>query len=1020
MSDAPVRGTPETEPAEALFDDYVDAALRGDVQDPAEFCARHGLEESELEHWLGALAGMLDAPAAEPTPGDDLPVERLGEYRLLRRLGEGGMGVVYLAEQTSLGRLVAVKLLRPELVGSASAAVRFRREATAIAKLRHPGIVSIIAIGMERNVSYLVMELVPGRSLDETYAEAAEAGEKLPVRRIVRWGAEIADALDAAHRSGVMHRDVKPSNIRVTPAGSATLIDFGLAKTVESEAPSITGPFAGSPAYASPEQIDTKARDIDVRTDVYSLGATLYEGLAGRVPFEGDTVERVFHSVLVSEPTPLRRIDPSIARDLEVVIAKAMEKDRERRYRTAREFGDDLRAVLELRPITARPAGPLLRALKWTRRNRAASTALLAATVAACLVAWMKVDQGLRERQRSTELRRAASRQAGSLLGRAMADLEAFDADVERAVEATNVANGFWRAQQWSFLEPQDRRRQQQAELYRARHLLERERVYGEVMQRVTQAQELDASLDVSDVLAYMYRQRCYEAVSLQQWRLARLYRDRLNHADRNHRFTADVETGGVLTVGVDRRDEVEVHLFRYESIEDPSRENEPRLMAVPLRGPVPEVPPGEHVLRVTRPCGTLAGSDLVIEVAGHRVSDCVLVRHVNGEVERLVDVDGVAIHDVDAAVRLGADGAPRTFRFLGPRGETTLVAPSLARLGVEPTSPRAIAQGGGVSLRAWTNGAIRTLPAPAGLDLRDTASPCPLGESSRLDLSTEREHRLDFGRYLAIVQQAGREDQRVSFQVTFGTRIDLHPRLRECNTSPAGMVYVPCDAQFRDHPGFWIMEHEVTSAEYLEFLNDAETRAEIDAATATIRVPRDASGQPFWSTQANGAYGLPADWHPDTPAMGVSWEDAGAFLGWKRRTSRDVPDGYEWSLPNFHEWIQAGTGGGELVYVHGDTFRPAWIKSRFTRPEVAREPVLSFPLDESPFCVFDMMGSAAEWLETPAFAGHDRDRSIAGGSWLDAAPDTFRLDGHRGAPPDGTHPSYGFRLVLVPKEKRR
>ena len=228
--------------AEELYDRYLDACHSGTVEEPDTFFERHpgisttGRERIRTLH--RAIAG-----------GDDgaLPFERLGEYRLIRRLGTGGMGTVYLAEQPSLKRLVALKVIRPELQASETAVRRFEREALAIGRLRHPNVVTVLELGEEHDVRFLAMELVAGRPMDDVLADG-----RPPVPRTLRWIAALASALDAAHAEGIVHRDVKPGNVLVAPDDRPVLLDFGMAHLAEIEATTLTRSFAGSPPYAAP------------------------------------------------------------------------------------------------------------------------------------------------------------------------------------------------------------------------------------------------------------------------------------------------------------------------------------------------------------------------------------------------------------------------------------------------------------------------------------------------------------------------------------------------------------------------------------------------------------------------------------------------------------------------------------------------------------------------------------------------------------------------------------------------
>jgi tetratricopeptide (TPR) repeat protein len=372
----------EPTPAEIAVDAFLDELLRGQAGDVEAFLAAHpglGAEEAARVRKLAHVLGhTVESRAASTT----LPFERLGPYRLLERLGAGGMGIVYLALDERLERRVALKLVRPELAASSETAARFEREARAVAKLKHAHIVTVFEAGRIGDVSFLAMELVPGKSLDELLLETQLTRRHPPLAELLRWTRDIARALAAAHAVGIVHRDVKPSNVRITPEGTALLLDFGLALDPDSATISRSGQVQGTLAYVSPEQVAGGGTKVDARTDVWSLGVTLYEGLTGRRPFDGETFQELLHQVLSSEPVAPRTLVPSLPRDVETVVLKALEKDRARRYGAA-ELADELDALLEGRPVRARPTGALTRTWKWGRRKPAHA---LASGLAALLV----------------------------------------------------------------------------------------------------------------------------------------------------------------------------------------------------------------------------------------------------------------------------------------------------------------------------------------------------------------------------------------------------------------------------------------------------------------------------------------------------------------------------------------------------------------------------------------------------------------------------------------------------------
>ncbi len=381
--------------------------------------AKHAALAARLRERMAKLerAGLLgpcdDATAAIP--------EQLGEFRLLRRLGSGGMGVVFLAEQVTLGRTVALKLVRPEQRFFPGARARFRREVEAIARLGDAGIVPIYSVGEDHGVDFFAMEYVRGASLGDVLAAvhatpaanllgrdvavvaAARAEVPMPtqlaelfsgtwVQTCCRLVARMARAAHHAHERGVVHRDLKPNNTMVTPEGRVLLLDFGLAAAAGSSRITRSGAMLGTLHYMAPEQLLDGATD--ARTDVYALGVTLHELLALRPPFHAESSERLRQQILHGVASPLRERNSDVPRDVVTIISVAMDRDPVRRYATAQAFAEDLERFLQHRPIAARPIGPFLRAVRWSQRHPAAATAitlLLVALVATpFLVQWSR------------------------------------------------------------------------------------------------------------------------------------------------------------------------------------------------------------------------------------------------------------------------------------------------------------------------------------------------------------------------------------------------------------------------------------------------------------------------------------------------------------------------------------------------------------------------------------------------------------------------------------------------------
>ncbi len=320
----------------------------------------------------------------------------LAEFTLVRELGRGGWGVVFLARDRALNRDVAVKVLGPGAALSERTVERFRREARAAARLRHPGIVTVFRSDDAGGVHFIAMEFIEGKTLARVLAEAT-TGDGAPeppllptdqsgfprVRAVADVVASIAEALQYAHDQGVVHRDVKPQNILLDVAGRPHLVDFGLALDQTADAMSVSGELTGTYFYMSPEQALAKRALVDHRTDVFSLGTVLYEALTLTQAFAGESSREVLHRISHVAPPPIRRVNPRVPRDVEVICGRAMEKKPGDRYATAGEFAADLRRFLAHEAILARPPSIGARLARRLSRHR---PILAAGTVTAALV----------------------------------------------------------------------------------------------------------------------------------------------------------------------------------------------------------------------------------------------------------------------------------------------------------------------------------------------------------------------------------------------------------------------------------------------------------------------------------------------------------------------------------------------------------------------------------------------------------------------------------------------------------
>ena len=337
------------------------------------------------------------APDREPAPSADMtvvlrPGERLGPLRLVRELGLGGQGVVYEAVRESDGLVVAAKILRTDVHLSEDLVERFEREAQAAQRLHHANIVAVHGLVEWQGFRIILQELVTGGSLDD--AIKARHGERDRTGTAdCRWAAglcrDLALALQHAHDSHVVHRDMKPGNVLMTPAGVPKITDFGLAKVEDMFGLTQTGDRMGTPNYMSPEQVEAARGGVDSRTDIYSLAAVLYRMLSRRVPFQADNLTTLFRDILTRAPIPPRKLQPGVPRDLQAVCLKALHKSPADRYQTAREFADDLQRFLDGKATLARPEGAVVQATRALSHLALSTLAVVALLVP---VGWLLID----------------------------------------------------------------------------------------------------------------------------------------------------------------------------------------------------------------------------------------------------------------------------------------------------------------------------------------------------------------------------------------------------------------------------------------------------------------------------------------------------------------------------------------------------------------------------------------------------------------------------------------------------
>ena len=340
-----------------------------------------------LEHEIDAIFPSTEPPGgAGPVALATAELPRIRGYEVQAVLGRGGMGVVYRARHLRLDRPVALKMLLAGSYAGQEERERFQREAEAVAGLRHANIVQLYDAGDLDGRPYFTMEFVEGGSLAQKIA-----GMPQPARPSAALVAQVAEAVQFAHQSGIVHRDLTPANILLATDGTPKVTDFGLARRLEGGSGlTLSGVPMGTPSYMAPEQARGEKGAVGPATDVYALGAILYEMLTGRPPFRAETSTGTLQQVLHDDPVPPSRLNPGVPRDLATICLKCLSKEPQRRYASAAALAEDLRRFLRGESIAARPAGPLERLARWARRSPAAAALLAVTLLVATTAAWRR------------------------------------------------------------------------------------------------------------------------------------------------------------------------------------------------------------------------------------------------------------------------------------------------------------------------------------------------------------------------------------------------------------------------------------------------------------------------------------------------------------------------------------------------------------------------------------------------------------------------------------------------------
>ncbi len=983
-----MRDSPDERPLdeiEAALAEILMAAEDGEGT-PDELVERY----PEFRDALRLRLERLQVFEAEHREVDSAPVSLRG-YTVDRLLGQGGMGQVWLARRQSDGKDVAIKTLHRSIVGP-NMVKRFRREGEALARLDHPHIVGVEEVGETDRFSYIVMERLSGRDL----GEVVEA-ERPEVFQVVAWAASLADALVDVHAIGIVHRDVKPSNILITDDGRAVLIDFGLTRGVEKSSLSVTGQFIGSPHYAAPEQIRGQDGDVGPRTDVYSLGASLYEALTGRPPFEAPTIQDLFRQILTDEPIDVERLNPKVPRNLGLVVRRAMEKRPAHRYSDAAALRDDLQAVLEGRDVVATRPGWARRAVRFVSRHPAWCAAGLAALVLAGAFA---VRDDLRKRDDLARRATAALR----LVDDARRKLRAFESDAERlpetVLEYEKVRRQFFASPPRAELRDRFEELEERVEIMES----QLELVSLEVLETLRAAEEMDGDVPGADAL----RARLF----FQRWRLAGGRSD-----DRMKGFFARrvVELDGAggpwgrmvrpripVALDVDPPG-ARVDAFVLRRLREVSGSRDRRIVAVPWRGLPEGVEAGALALRVMRPQGDVKPEDLVIALDGTPVEGAVFILHSRSvgvpHPARLRKIDGVPVTEVGRAEDALADGVAHAC-FVEFEGRTMTV--ELGRADVDLGNAREflVAEGGDVTL--WRDGRRLRRRLKPGAVLRPTRSPLLHGPESYLGMAPIEGVSVPGDSLLLLIRADGHLPMRIVLDAKSMPRSLPAIRLDRTDALPEAFVSVFTTGYRR----LRIMDREVTVGDYMEFL-EAETAAA--GVPLKERLPRPAGD---W-LGADGRPAQPEGVRSDQPIVHVTWKQATSYAAWRTRQARRRGRPWRFALPTSTDWRTAtGWALPRWRFPWGGGFRPTFCKSCFARKTPRIEPVLRFPVDETVRGLLDTSGGVSEFASS-WFWEEKLQRAVHGGSWAHAEPQGFESRWTWGLGESDAYEFVGFRLVL-------